>query len=241
MPEAKSPLSALLGFHLVGVEGDGGRYQALVEESVKVLNDPKLRKLAEQELDEKLRHLPQLKKITARDVPKGGSGYELRLTPKDLERLAPNEAAQLKDVLGKDPIVLQLWIVPQGGRTWFALGDATARKRLDQVLLGDKNQSLAVRTGLEPLRTDPASSAGFLTLAAYAHQVDAMGKTQPDSRINARDVLLAMPAHGQTPILYGSQARAAGPSLRLSGRVPKTALQDLTAAVVSIAAQGGAF
>jgi hypothetical protein len=71
--------------------------------------------------------------------------------------------------------------------------------------------------------------------------VEAITKANPDSKVNARDVMLAMPAHGETPILYGSKASAVGPSLQLSVRVPKAALQDLTAAVVSLAAQSGAL
>jgi hypothetical protein len=239
--DKKDPFSNLIGFHLVGVEGDAGRYEALVEQAVKVVNDPKLRKVAEQELDESLRHLPQLKKISARDLPKGASGYEFRLSARDLDKLAPNGAAELKASLGKEPLVVQLWVVHQEQRTWFALGDETARERLKQVLAGDNAQSLASRPGLEQLRSESASSGGFLTLAGYAHSVEAMSQTQSSPTISTRDVLLAMPAHGQTPILYGSHALAVGPSFKFSARVPKAALQDLTAAVVSIAAQGGAF
>jgi hypothetical protein len=239
--DAQDPLSNLVGFHLIGVEGDDGHYQALVEQAIKVLNDPKLRKLAEQQLDEKVRHLPQVKKVTSRTAPKGAKGFELRLSSKDLEKLVPNGATELKETLGKEPLVVQLWMVQQNKRTWFALGGQTTSQKLAQVLAGSGDQSLATRAGLEPLRTEPASSAGFLTLAAYASSVEALGKADPNVKISARDVLLAMPAHGQTPILYGSRAMAVGPSLKFHARMPKAALQDLTAAVVSIAAQGGAL
>lgn len=239
--EPKDPLSQLVGVHVIGVEGDEGRWRALVEQTLKVVNDAKLRKLAEQKVDEKLRHLPQVKSIKAGGLPKGASGYELRLTSKELEKLAPTESAELREVLGKEPVVLQLWVVSQAGRTWLALGDESARKRLDQVLAANSAETLASRPGLEPLRSEPANGAGFMTLASYADSMDLMSKSQPDAKVKASDVLLAMPAHGQTPILYKTQSLAAGPTLRISARAPKAALQDLTAAVISIAAQGGSF
>jgi hypothetical protein len=123
----------------------------------------------------------------------------------------------------------------------MAFGDARAREMLDRVLATDGTDTLASRTGLDSLRTEAASSAGFLTLSAYMRSVEAITKANPDSKVNARDVMLAMPAHGETPILYGSKASAVVPSLQLSVRVPKAALQDLTAAVVSLAAQSGAL
>ena len=57
----------------------------------------------------------------------------------------------------------------------------------------------------------------------------------------ARDVLLAMPAKGNTPILFRTNASANGPALTITAVVPQAAVQDLTAAIVSMAAQGGAF
>lgn len=239
--EAKDPVSNVLGYHLVGVQGDEGRYQAFVEHTVKLLNDAKLRKIAEQRVDEKLRHLPQVKKIPANGLPKGALGYELRMSARDLEKLTPSGADELKEKLGKEPLVVQLWIVPQGDRTWFAFGESKARDMLQQLLAADAAQTLAERPGLEPLRSEARTSAGFLTLAAYAQSLHAIADAEPERRVSAKDVLLAMPAHGETPILFSSRATAVGPSFELSARVPRAALQDLTAAVVSIAAQGGAL
>jgi hypothetical protein len=234
-PSHSAALSKMLGFQLFGVEGDGGKLQQFVDLTVKVLNDPKLRKVAEQKLDEKVKHLPLVKKLPAPGMPKGSAVYDFKLTPKDMKKLDPTEELT-------ETIDVQLWVVPSGNRTWFALtaGDA-AKNVLKQVLAADPATSLAGRPGLEALRTTPATTAGFFTLSEYMKSLDAIAEAEPDSKVKSNDVLLAMPSHGTTPIVFSSRSKAEGPTWVVELSAPKAALEDATAAFVSLAAQGGGF
>jgi hypothetical protein len=229
-------LSKVLGYHLLGVEGDDGRFQAFIDQSVRLLNDPKVRKLAEQEVDRKFKHLPLIKKVPANGLPAGSTVYEFKLTPKDLKKLDPNSEVT-------ETLVLRLSSTKVGDRSWFVLTPDDGAKSLVATVVGnDASKALSSREGLDALRTVPAVSAGFVTLAEYARSLEAVDDIEGDeSKIKARDVLLAMPAHGETPIQFRTSAAASGPTLIVSVIAPKAALEDATAAAVSVAARSGAF
>lgn len=238
-PKAKKTgvITATVGYHVLGVEGDAGQAQAFVEQTVALTNDPKLRKLLEDEAEE-MRHLPKMKKVAARGLPPKSTVYEFRLTSKDLKKLAPHE-----DEPGLDaPLVVQLAVVPQASRTWVILAaDTKALTDVAKTLTEAKpDQTLASREGLESFKTQQATTAAFFTLADYTRTLDAMSQVE-NSGISARDVLLAMPARGTTPIVFRSVPSATGPKVSLTTTLPRAALEDLTAAILSLAAQGGAF
>jgi hypothetical protein len=69
------------------------------------------------------------------------------------------------------PHTMHLFVVPDGGRTWFAVSEdpALAAAEVRASLTGAIDSvTLKTRTDLDPLRAQPASLAGFLSVAGLA-------------------------------------------------------------------------
>ncbi len=113
-------------------------------------------------------------------------------------------------------------IVPDGARTWIALGndEAVLAKHLRVALKGEPNATLAGRTGLSTLRA-PATFGGFMTAAGLAWMKDEVPPGWADE----------LPTGGRTPIPFRGFVQREGRNGTLGLRVTLE-----PAAVVDLAA-----
>jgi hypothetical protein len=138
---------------------------------------------------------------------------------------------------GLGAVTVTVLLVPDGDRVW--VGTSNDQKQLVsrlQAALNPGTETLGAEVGLLPFKTERANAAGFGRLEG------ALGSARNLSvamGIDTAQVLLAMPHRGRTPIRFSSVAAAQGPGFSVRYQLPKAAIEDLAAAVVSVVAQGG--
>ena len=140
--------------------------------------------------------------------------------------------------LGK-PLVVHVFVVPDGAHTWIAYAgdEALVVSKARAVLASAPDAgTLAKRAGLEALRDGRANAAGFVSargLLSASPLRAAMG-SQELPKAALFDALRATPGLGAVAIPYslraeGAQGGGAG-SLVITAKVPRAAIQDVVKA-----------
>lgn len=177
----------------------------------------------------------------ALQLPAGTLHVEAQVTPN------PKWVAKRKkDKMSVDatlPHAFHLFIVPDGARTWFAVGEdpALAATEVLASLGGAPDAgSLASRRDLDALRGMPASTAGFLSVAGL---VSWRGGETDDELHHARESLLglaSMTNGGMTPVpvalaaMPGSSGAEQGGELALRVVFPLSVGLEIAASPHSI-------
>lgn len=227
-----------IGFHLIAIDSDAGRFSSLIEHSVQVWNDPALRKFATSQGVAKLKHLPKIaKKPAPKSAPAGTQAFEMTLDGPTLAELTGGSEMFKGGGVGR----VHLLTSQQGERTWVALStDAEfLAAKLKAAQVSTPLPPAERRAGLDVLAGKPSTSAGFVTLDGLLAQVMRSVAMSGDSKLDAAQVQLAMPHRGKVPIVVRSVADAVGPEARFVLQVPRAALEDAAAGAVSAAAQLG--
>lgn len=228
--DAREQLRSELGYAVIGVEDPDNRYGAWFQRTLELYEDAALRKslAARYGLDPAKLPKAQTKKGPARLSE--ARTYELAL-PAALFAEALEKKGADPQALAPIPIVLTS--CRDGQYTWFALSSygAVVEQKLVAVLRASGPEgSLAARPGLDRLRQEKSSIAGFQTLAGIAS-----GPSFGESDLSDT---LAPFADNQVPILLRARgmtsgAGGPGPTGSFQLRVPAALFRDIAMAAAA--------
>lgn len=221
------------GWHLFGMEEPAGKKLSLLRNLVTAYNGAALQKQIQRGLEalDITMPLPRVKLANApKTLPQGS--LELTVT------LFPETEKAKKPAPG---IPLYAFVMPEGGRTWVAMGAERealmARLRAVQASAPEEG-TLASRPGLERLKSGAFQSAGFLTAGGLLHSLESSA-----SKVLAREgvkketiqgVLKSIPRDGGAPIVFESSVadRTGAPTWATDLDIPKQAVADTVAAIM---------
>lgn len=243
LPEAEHPpqnLGALVGVNVVGLEGDTGAAQRLLDASVTALNDKKLRAEIVKRTEGELPDLPTVttKKTPASwGLPAGSKVYSVAV-PKALaseyaqSQLLPQFAAK------QGAFTLTLVAISQGERTWFGWGgsDAKVASALKSTLAPAGGAGLTTNPHLARWREARVNSGASFAVAQL-FEPSSLGSQDLTTPAETELAIRSMPNGGTDFVHVKALATAEGPSTRLELEVPRAALQDLVSAFVSLASK----
>jgi hypothetical protein len=240
--DAQAKLAQMVGWTLVGMDVKADADIEWLRELVKVYNRPTLQTWLKKQLRDDAKYLPVVKLVTPPGLPRGATGIEVSvpLDSRVLWNFVGSPDGEFKPhpqgAPTKGNVKMLLVVVPDGpSRTWAAFGadEKVLKDQLNAAKTGaPKEGTIAVREGLEPLRTGPHVSAGFLSLAsAFSKMRDALSGSREGTAAQA--AMAALPNQAKTPILLVHTGTAgATPTTEMEVRVQKGSLDDISAAVL---------
>jgi hypothetical protein len=223
-PNERQSLRANFGYTISGVEDPQGHLGAFIEQTLRLYEDGTLRKSLSQKYGLDVTKLP---KVQSRKGP-------ARLPESRLYEISVPAAlyAQVLDKPDLDPatlggpIPLVLVIFREGNRTWLGLSSyaQVIEERLAGLITAPGPEAtLAGRPGLERLRRERSSIAGFWTLAG-------LGSALQQGELQA---FLSSLGQSEVPILGRAYTQTAGPSGEIQLRVPAQLFRDVAMSVAS--------
>lgn len=232
---AKPTLAASVGCDVYGVEGDNGAVARLIETSVKLANDNKLRTELGARLKEDLKKLPtiQSKLLVARlGLPAGAKQYTLTL-PKDTSQALARARLGAEAAKKQGPVTLFLFVVKQEQRTWIAWGanEVLLANTLKQALSGASAGSLAENPAYARWRTTRAVSGSTFRINSLL-EPSLLSSDDWLSPTEAEQLRQAMPHQGNTYAHAEITAHEKGPVSALRVIAPRAAVEDLAAGIV---------
>ena len=232
----------VFGWQIAAIEGDSKRLAQLFDGWLGVLGGRDLARLLKQRLGSDAVSFPKFTAhaVKVRGFAAGAKAYRMDIPRDVFQKVAKSQmASALAPTKGKPlakSVPLTLILVSDGTRSWLGASpdEAALIKRLES-LKDPKVAVLRSRAGLEALRTTPRAAGGFLTLARFNGQLGALGAREGD----ASKLIVALPHHGETPILFSYDLSASGPELTTTFAVPRAAIEDLGALVPVLALMAG--
>jgi hypothetical protein len=225
-PDAREEIRASLGYTLLGVEDAANRYGALLEQTLRLYEDPTLRKGLSQKYGLDPARLPrvQSKKGPARLAE--SRAYEVSVPPALYVQALEQSDVDPASLGG--PLPLTIITFREGERTWIGFSSYAqlVEDRLTSLITpGGPDTTLATRPGLDRLRTERANVAGYWTLAGSA-----TGSSLEQSDLRK---FLASLGQSDVPILGRASGYAKGPSGELQVRVPARLFRDVATSLAS--------
>ncbi len=212
-------------------------FTAVLDASARILADPNLRKV----IDE--RALSFHKRAAGAGLPPATASYELTVDSTALvaaiAKIATNAPSvskpKDKKAAAEKPVVghLQIYIVPDGNRTWLGMG--TDNKELISHLVAAKKAPPDSRLGAVPglawLRSEPAIAGGFFNLAYVMAGVERRARARGMLSDKKTDMLATAPHHGQTPIpfIWTVKGESTAPRLECNMRFDRAIFEDILA------------
>ncbi len=238
------------GYWIGGFEEPPSRLQAAAKELVAAWNRPGMTKWIRQQVTAgspppSLRTVPL---SAALGLPKGSTHLELTLLA-PTEAPAPTapgvpkggKAPKLPAPKAAKPLALHIFVVPEGGRVWLAVGanEALVAGKVRATLSGMPDSgTLASRAGLESMKTSRVSGGGFATLTGLlTSSIDAVDDIQHGRGLGMFRALASLPDRGASPVTFtttavaGSADSPAG-SLTGSAVLPKALVEDIVRVVM---------
>ncbi|HNN94095.1 MAG TPA: hypothetical protein PKI03_17580 [Pseudomonadota bacterium] len=202
--------------------------------------------------------LPALRmQPAAKSLGAGAMQFTLSLTlPAALEKAAAGRvgAAAPAGRAAATPWVLHLIGVPQGERTWMAVGSdpSALTTALTTQLSIAADATLAKRPGLTELQAPGLRSGGYTSLQSIARYLESglamsrmrlpAGQGDKSGLADFRQIFNMIPHHGETSLVYTSRVRRVGEAGKggpLLGEIalqaPRTVIEDLVALVMHLA------
>jgi hypothetical protein len=185
--------------------------------------------------------------VTVRGFKAGAKAYRVDLPRGLLEKLAEKPALSMQEFAvalaapaqkGKPAAKsapLSFVVAWDGEHTFIGVSpdEKAVIKRLEAAK-DPKAPSLRSRAGLDALRSTPHVGAGFMTLRRFSNMLGLSGRDA-----DATKLLSALPQHGETPMIFSSDAKAEGPESTLSIAIPRAAIGDIGALVPVLALAAG--
>jgi hypothetical protein len=244
----RQTIEAFLGWRVIELDEPSTRVASGLKELAAAIGRPSVGAAYREKLKDAvppaLRSLPVAR--TA-GLPAGAQHYVLELHT--LERKAPSPrpgarppAAAPKPLPPLKPLLVHIFLLPDGHRTWLAVGgDETVTASRLAVALGPGGDRLAARAELASLKDATVGAGGFVTargLPEAAEQVPLVLNGATWVAKESFDEAGQMPHQGLTPILFSSTAQAGGPPAVTVTRLtlPREAIED---AVATILRRGG--
>lgn len=230
--------AASLGCDVGAIEGDAGSLVQLLDSTVKVFNDPKLRAELSRPLKLDFKKLPTVgvKQAPARlGLPSGTKVYTVTL-PADIAKALAEEHVGEERAKKQGPLTLQVIVVSQAERTWVSWGadEAHVVSTLKQVLSGDASKSLAQNPAFARWRNARVAS-GMTFQLKEALKPSLLSSDSWLTEEEAAVARRAMPHGGASYNHAEYVADAEGPRARLKLAVPRASLEDLSALFASFA------
>lgn len=222
----KERARARLGYKLIGVQDEGDVLTPLLERTVKLYEDPALRKSLAQRYGVDAAKLPQVKQRRSTQGTTTLRTYELMLP-----------AALLDEARAKSPEgppsagTVSVLITSARSAPWTWIGISSYDKLLEEKLRSmydpsARKATLSARPGLESIKTERVAVGGFLTLAEVIASYPFDEEQAPGA------VLATLPNAGQTPLQFFGRTTPEGPKASGQLNLPKAVFQDLGAALL---------
>jgi hypothetical protein len=237
-PDSKSPDSksldekeqarVRLGYKLIGVKDEGDIVNPLLERTVKLYEDPTLRKSLAQRYGVDAAKLPQVKQRRSTQAIPGQGATTLRTYELILPAALLDEG-KLKSPDAPPPSgTVSVLVTSARSAPWTWVGISSYDKLLEEKLRSvydpsARKATLATRPGLEPLRSERVAVGGFMTLA------EIIASYPLDEQQSPTALLAALPNLGQTPMLFFGRTTPDGPKGSAALNLPKAVFQDLGA------------
>jgi hypothetical protein len=136
------------------------------------------------------------------------------------------------------PLLVHIFVVPDGQHTWLAVGgdEGVVASRLG-LALGSTGDKLAGHAELAPLKAGSIGSGGFFTARGLPEAAQQFALLTNGVTWGAREAFeetAQMPHQGLTPILFSSSAQPGGPPMVTTSRMtlPKDAIEDVVAEIL---------
>jgi hypothetical protein len=219
---------ALLGWRIMEWDEPAGRWMAAVKDLATALGKPAVvaayRANGKPAPPAALRPAPMPKGLT---LPAGTLHYVLELQPFHSLRPASGGAGAkpMPPARPSKPVAVHIVVVPDGERTWLAVGGGdpiTSKLALAMGLTGDK---LAARVELAPLKAARAGTAGFVSLRGLP---EGAWQLSPMLRGKVLDEVAKLPTAGTVPVTFSltpSSERIGQVTARLE--MPRGAIKDI--------------
>ncbi|HEY3820179.1 MAG TPA: hypothetical protein VGL81_23605 [Polyangiaceae bacterium] len=241
-------IEAFLGWRVFEADEPSTRFTAGLKELAAAIDRPSVavayRAKLRDAVPPSLRALPVPRSAA---LPAGAQHYLLELHT--LERKAPppragKPGATPKKPLGPlKPLLVHLFVVPDGARTWLAVGgdEGVTASRLAATLGGPNatggGDKLAAHAALAPLKDASVGAGGFFTARGLPEAAEQLPLLFEGATWVARETFeeaAQMPHQGLTPILFSSTAQASGatPTTVTRLTLPKDAIEDVVSAVL---------
>jgi hypothetical protein len=244
--EAKrQTIEAFLGWRVIELDEPSTRTASGLKELAAAIGRPSVGAAYREKLRDAvppaLRSVPVPK--TA-GLPAGAQHFVLELHT--LERKAPSPPrpgnpappAPKKPHGPLRPLLVHIFLLPDGHRTWLAVGgdEAVTASRL-ALTLGSGGDKLATHAALAPLKDASVGAGGFVTargLPEAAQQIPLVLNGATWVAKETFDEAIQMPHQGLTPILFSSTAQSGGPMAVTVTRLtlPRDAIEDAVSAVL---------
>lgn len=236
-------LPAALGCEIGAIEGDNGALVRLLDSTVKMVNDQKLRVELGKRLSEDFKKLPvvSVKNAPARfGLPAGAKVYSLTLPQDHAQTLAKAHLGEER-AKKQGALLLQLFVVNQNSRTWFSAGadEALVVASLKRALTGAEAGSIALDPAFARWREARVVSGSTFQLRELFSPSLFSDASDSDLEKFGR-IKRAMPHGGTKPLHAELTANAAGPLSSLKFVVPRPALEEIAAAIVAAIAENEA-
>jgi hypothetical protein len=225
-PDDKERARARLGYKLIGIQDEADAISPLLERTLKLYEDPTLRKNLSQRYGVDSAKLPQVKQRRSTQGSTALRTYEL-VVPAALLDEAKHRAPDAPPPTG----TVSVFITSARSAPWTWIGISSYEKLLEEKLRSvydpaARKATLASRTGLEPLKTERVAAGGFLTLAEVVASYPFDDEQSPTA------VLASLPNVGQTPMQFFARTTPEGPKAGGQLNLPKAVFQDLGAVLL---------
>lgn len=232
---AKPTLAASVGCDLFAIEGDNGAIARLLEATVKVANDNKLRTELGTRIKEDLKKLPTItsKAAPARlGLPTGAKQYTLTL-PKDSAQLLARGHVGPELAKKQGPLTLSIIVAKRDQSTWIGWGanETLIAAALKQALSGTPAGSLSENPAYARWRTARAVSGSTFRINSLI-EPNLFSSEDWLAPSEVEQLRQAMPHQGNTYAHAEVIAHDKGPVSALRLIVPRAAVEDIAAGIV---------
>jgi len=231
----------VFGWQINVLEGDSKGLITLLDGLSATLSSRDLARLLKARVNLNPAQLPKVSShaVQVRGFKPGAKAYRLDIPRELFEKYAKGQTTLEPATKGKalaKSVPLSLIVTYDGERSWVSVcpDEKAMIKRLES-LKDPQAPVLRTREGLEALKSTPHAAGGFLTLARFTAQLAALGARGAD----AQKLIVALPHHGDTPVLFNYDLSASGPQITTTFTVPRAAVEDLGALVPVLALMGG--
>ena len=233
----------VFGWEIVGLDGDGKSWLALLDGFSATLGSPDLSRLLKQGASFDGSLLPKVSShaVQVKGFKPGAKAYRVDIPRALFEKFAKRQLSAVATPPAKGTVLaksvpLSLVVAFDGEHSWIG-GSPDEKALIKQLesLKDPKAPILRTRAGLDALKNVPHVGGGFLTLERFTSMLASLGVGETD----ANKLLSALPHHGETPLTLRSDLSSSGPNLRFALSVPRAVVEDLGALVPVLALMAG--
>ncbi len=223
-----------LGWQVIGLEERSTRVDAWLQDLARVYGRAAIQRWLRSTTSLEAKHMPQVRygAMTVAGLP-------------GLKALQITVPATILDpsIKGAKPFTYFVMVLPEGNRTWLAMGadQAALEKQLKAIKAGGSS-TLESKPGLEGLRSGRVVGGGFITMAGIASQASGgLAEALDGGGFRNREmerVLTAfsrLPNRGNTPMLLTTQTQDGSPArVAIQFKVNRGTVEDLRSLVLSM-------